>query len=329
MMSSWKIVSITLLLSLLLILIMLLSLLKGSVAISLTEFIDIFRGNSDGITRSIILDIRVPRILMAGVVGAGLATAGVAFQALLKNPLAEPYILGVSSGSAVGAILALMTGLFSEWFLPLASFSGGLTTILIVYFLGSVNGRLHTTTMLLAGVMVSAFFGAIIMFLLSIATFQEIGSALFWLMGDLSAADFKKTIIAFLYCFAGFLFLYRNFRGFNLLSIGEETAQHLGSNVEALKIIIFITASLITGISVAFSGLIGFIGLVVPHSARLLFGGDHRILLPASALLGGSFLILSDMIARTIISPAELPVGVITAAIGAPLFIYLLKRKVA
>jgi iron complex transport system permease protein len=329
MMTSWRVVSITVALSLVLLIVMLFSLLKGSVAISLGEFIDIVQGESDGVARSIIVDIRVPRVLMAGVVGAGLATAGVAFQALLKNPLAEPYILGVSSGSAFGAILALMTGLFSEWFLPLASFSGGLITILTVYFLGSVNGRLHTATMILAGVMVSAFFGALIMFLLSIATFQEIGSALFWLMGDLSAATFKKTIIAFLYCMAGFLLLYRNFRGFNLLSIGEETAQHLGFNVEALKIIIFIIASLITGISVAFAGLIGFIGLVVPHSARLLFGGNHRILLPASALLGGSFLILSDMIARTVISPAELPVGVITAAIGAPLFIYLLKRNSA
>jgi iron complex transport system permease protein len=329
MMRSWKLVSIILLLSILLIFIMILSLLTGSVEISLEELLATFQEDSNAVARSIILNIRVPRILMAGIVGAGLATAGVAFQALLKNPLAEPYILGVSSGSAVGAILALMTGLFSAWFLPLASFTGGLATILIVYFLGSVNGRLHTTTMLLAGVMVSAFFGAIIMLLLSTASYQEIGSALFWLMGDLSAADLKKTVIAFIYGLTGFLFLYRNFRGFNLLSIGEESARHLGSDVEALKIMIFITASLITGLSVAFSGLIGFIGLVVPHSARLLFGGDHRILLPASALLGGSFLVLSDMIARTIISPAELPVGVITAAIGAPLFIYLLKRKEA
>ncbi|MFQ5900356.1 MAG: FecCD family ABC transporter permease, partial [Thermodesulfobacteriota bacterium] len=199
----------------------------------------------------------------------------------------------------------------------------------LFYPVGRVGGRLHTMTMLLAGVMVSAFFGAIIMFLLSMASLQQIGGAMFWLMGDMSAADNKKVIIALIYCGAGFLLLYRNFRGLNLLTIGEETAMHLGMKVEGLKVVIFITASLITGISVAFAGLIGFVGLVIPHSARLLFGGDHRVLLPASALLGGCFLILSDMIARTVIAPFELPVGVITASVGAPLFIYLLKRKVA
>jgi len=305
------------------------SILRGSVDVGLTDLVGLFRGEEREAVRSIILEIRLPRVAMAGIVGAGLAIAGAAFQALLKNPLAEPYVLGVSSGSAVGVILAMMSGMVSRWFYPLASFAGGLITIVFVYFLGRVGGRLHTTTMLLAGVMVSALAGAVIMFLLSIADFQEIGSALSWLMGDLSAADNSTVMIALGYCTAGFLLLYGNARGLNLLTIGEETAAHLGLRTERLKVLIFVAASLMTGISVAFAGLIGFVGLVVPHTARLLFGGDHRILLPVSAPLGGSFLILADTVARTAIAPAELPVGVITASVGAPLFIYLLKTRAA
>ncbi len=329
MITSFKVFMVTVLLIVLLMTAVFFALFNGAVDIGFYDLLGILGGGGNGVERHIILDIRLPRVVMAGIVGGGLATAGAAFQALLKNPLAEPYILGISSGSAVGVILAMISGLASAWLLPLASFTGGFVSILLVYFLGRVGGRLHTTTMLLAGVMVSAFFGAIIMFLLSIASFQELGNAVFWLMGDLSSADNKKVVIAFLYCAAGFLLLYINFRGLNLLTIGEETARHLGIAVERLKVVIFITASLITGISVAFSGLIGFVGLVIPHSARLLFGGDHRLLLPASALLGGSFLIITDTAARTVIAPAEIPVGVITAFVGAPLFIYLLKRKTA
>ena len=327
MISPWRVVVVTGGLMLLLLLVMLFALTKGTVEIGLGEIIAVARGGGEGAVRSIVLDIRLPRIVLAGVVGGGLATAGVAFQALLKNPLAEPYILGVSSGSGVGVILAMMAGSISAWLLPLASFTGALVTIVLVYLIGRVGGRLHTTTMLLAGVMIAAFFGAIIMFLLSTASLNEMGSALFWLMGDLSAADSRKALIAILYCSAGFILLYANFRGLNLLTVGEETALHLGAGVEGLKVAIFVTASLMTGLSVAFSGLIGFVGLVVPHSARLLFGGDHRLLLPASALLGGSFLVISDTIARSVVAPAELPVGVITASVGAPLFIYLLKRR--
>ena len=327
MISVGKIVLVSGCLTLLLLAVMLFALTRGTVDIGPGHLLEVARGGGEGAVRSIIIDIRLPRIFLAGVVGGGLATAGVAFQALLKNPLAEPYILGVSSGSGVGVIVAMMAGALSAWILPLASFSGALITIVLVYLLGRVGGRLHTTTMLLAGVMIAAFFGAVIMLLLSTASLTEMGSALFWLMGDLSGADRGKAVIAFLYCGAGFFLLYTNFRGLNLLTVGEESALHLGIGVERVKVVIFVTASLMTGLSVAFSGLIGFVGLVVPHSARLLFGGDHRLLLPASALLGGSFLILTDTIARSIIAPAELPVGVITAAAGAPLFIYLLKRR--
>lgn len=280
------------------------------------------------IEQTIILSLRVPRALLAGLVGAGLSTSGVIFQALLRNPLADPYILGVSSGAAVGAIVALIMGLGAlSLGLPMASFFGALLTVFVVFYFGRQDGRVHPNTLLLAGVIIGAFFSAVIMFFLSISQREELRTIIFWLMGDFSLASPRMLLMVFPYLLIGFILLYLHARALNLILSGEEQALQLGVDVERLKSLSYLSASLITAASVSVCGLIGFVGLIVPHSARLLFGPDHRMLLPASALLGASFLIASDTLARTLLAPVELPVGVVTAAFGGPFFIYLMRTR--
>jgi len=283
----------------------------------------------DGETEeTIILAIRFPRILLAGLVGAGLSLSGAVFQALLRNPLADPYILGVSSGAAVGAIVAILTGLSAlSLGIPLASSVGALLTILTVFYFGRQEGKIHPNTLLLAGVITSSFLSAIIMFFLSVSQREELHTILFWLMGDFSLANEEALRVTFPYLIFGFALLYFQSRQLNLILLGEENAVQLGVNVERVKWISYFLASLMTAASVSVCGLIGFVGLIVPHSVRLLFGPDHRLLLPASALLGASFLIASDTIARTLLTPVELPVGVVTAVFGGPFFIYLLRTR--
>jgi iron complex transport system permease protein len=276
----------------------------------------------------IILSVRLPRILLAGLVGAALAVAGCSFQALLRNPLADPYILGVSSGSALGAVSAILAGLSTASFgMPLASFSGAIVTVMLVFHVGRVGRGLHTNTLLLAGVIISAFFSAIIMFLISVAQNDDLSKIVFWLMGDFSFSNYRFILIILPYVLGGIGVLYSYARGFNLMVMGEETAIQLGIDVERLKKVAYVFASLITAAAVSVCGLIGFVGLIIPHAVRILFGPDHRLLIPASALVGASFLICSDTIARTIAAPTELPVGAVTATFGAPFFIYLLKRR--
>jgi iron complex transport system permease protein len=277
---------------------------------------------------AIVISIRLPRILLAALVGAALSIAGVVFQGLLRNPLAEPYILGISNGSAVGAILAIMAGIMaSSWVFPLTSFGGALLTILLVYRIARVDKRMETNTLLLVGVIVGFFFAAIVMFLLSISPTHGLHKAFFWLMGDLSTANYLKIIIILPYVLGGTVFIYAWARSLNIISMGEEAALQLGIEVEKAKLTLFVAASLITGAVVAVGGVIGFVGLIIPHIVRLLAGPDHRLLLPASALVGATFLIIADTLARIIIPPSELPVGVVTAFFGAPFFIYLLRRK--
>jgi iron complex transport system permease protein len=276
----------------------------------------------------IILSVRLPRILLAGLVGAALAVAGCSFQALLRNPLADPYILGVSSGSALGAVSAILAGLSTASFgMPLASFFGAIVTVMLVFHVGRVGWGLHTNTLLLAGVIISAFFSAIIMFLISVAQNDDLSKIVFWLMGDFSFSNYRFILIILPYVLGGIGVLYSYARGFNLMVMGEETAIQLGIDVERLKKVAYVFASLITAAAVSVCGLIGFVGLIIPHAVRILFGPDHRLLIPASALVGASFLICSDTIARTIAAPTELPVGAVTATFGAPFFIYLLKRR--
>ncbi|MDY7033497.1 MAG: iron ABC transporter permease [Thermodesulfobacteriota bacterium] len=278
--------------------------------------------------RMIILQIRLPRVILAGIVGASLSVAGAVFQALFRNPLADPYILGISSGSAVGAILAIISGIgFGFLSVPSAAFCGALLTIVLVLGIGRTGYGLHTNTLLLAGVIVGAFFSAVILFLVSMTRDERVHSILFWLMGDFSLSQYSEIIVVFPFVIVGFTLIYFHAHPLNLIVTGEETALQLGVEVEKVKKLLLVCASLMTGAVVSVSGIIGFVGLIVPHMMRMMFGSDHRLLLPASGLFGISFLILADTMARTVLAPVELPVGVITAIFGAPFFVYLLRRK--
>jgi iron complex transport system permease protein len=277
-----------------------------------------------------LMEWRLPRILIAMVVGAGLTMAGVVFQALLRNPLADPYILGVSSGGSLGAVIAIMLGIGTiKGFptLPLFAFVGSLATVFLVYGIARIGGRTPTHVLLLAGVIVNAFFSAIIMFMVSIIRESETHRFLLWSMGNLAPIETNLTICSMVLVIIGSIILFYFAQSFNLLSMGEEVATELGVEVELVKKIAFILSSLITGASVSVCGIIGFVGLIVPHIVRMIVGADHRIMMPVSALAGASFLIIADTIARTITLPAEIPVGVVTAMFGAPFFIYLLRTK--
>jgi iron complex transport system permease protein len=330
-----RVITLSILLSLLLILVILISVTMGSVKVPPLRSIRILfqsllglKGTESETERTIILSLRLPRAILAGFVGAGLSVSGATFQALLRNPLADPYILGVSSGAAVGAILAILLGLgtFSLG-LPLASFLGALLTILVVFYFGKQDGKIHPNTLLLAGVIIGSFLSALIMFFISVSQKEELHTIIFWLMGDFSFSNARAILIIFPYILLGGLLLYLRSRHLNLILSGEESAIQLGVNVEKLKLVSYLSASLITAASVSVCGLIGFVGLIIPHSVRLIFGPDHRLLIPASALIGASFLIASDTFARTVLAPTELPVGVITAAFGGPFFIYLLRTR--
>ena len=280
---------------------------------------------------SIILNLRGPRVISGALVGAALSIAGAVLQALLRNPLADPYVLGISGGAAVGAVLAILFGLgatiLGNYAVPGAAFAGALLTLLFVYFLARVQGRVPTQTMLLSGVIVSSFFSAIIMFLISATSNEKIYNVNFWLMGSLEYLASQSLGVMFLYLLVGGGVLFALARDLNLLALGEETASELGVEVERVKKIAFVFASLITGAVVSVSGLIGFVGLVVPHLVRMIWGPDHRFLLPASALVGAILLVVADTVARTVMAPSEIPVGVITAMGGAPFFVYLLRKK--
>jgi len=276
--------------------------------------------------RAILLDIRWPRILLAGAVGMCLATAGAAYQALLRNPLAEPYLLGVSNGAAVGTMTALVFFSASEWNRPVLAFAGAAAATMVVYRLG--RGRTGATPerLILAGVIVTTFLSSAIVFITTVMDATRIRSFTFWLLGDLSGTSASLLTVAFIAAAIGVVAMVINARSLNLMMLGERDAFDLGVEVARVRLIVFAAASLLVGASVASSGSVGYVGLVVPHLVRLSFGSDNRLVIPAAALAGATFVIVADMLARTIIAPRELPVGAITALIGAPLFIYLLKR---
>jgi len=282
-------------------------------------------GTEEDMARLIVIKIRLPRVLLAGMVGFSLSLGGVIFQAVLRNPLADPFILGVSSGSAFGAVLGIMFGFSFSLGIPLMAFLGGLLTIYLVMVIASRKMGLESSTILLTGVIINAFFSAIIMFFISVSVDSRLHTMLFWLYGDLSQSRFQSLILIFPVVVVTTIVLYRFSRALNLITAGEETALHLGVEVETTKMISLLLVSITIGLIVSFSGLIGFVGLMVPHLCRMLFGSDHRLLIPAAALGGAIFLIAADTLARIVISPSELPVGVITAFLGAPFFIYLLK----
>lgn len=284
----------------------------------------------------IFVRVRLPRIILAAIVGAALACSGVVFQALLRNPLADPYILGISSGAGLGTIIAVITGL--NWTLwgrsPIAvfAFAGALGTVWLVWFIGRITGRAHVTGLLLAGVVVNAFFSAVIMFLTSIAKSQQIHATIFWLMGNMTEEKLAVLWVGSGCILAGILALYFISPQLNALSFGEDDARSMGVDIARTQTIAFAAAAFITAIAVSLSGLIGFVGLVVPHAVRLVLGPDHRQLLPLSGIIGAIFLVAADTVARIIVAPAQLPVGVVTAIVGGPFFLVLLvkySRKVS
>ena len=305
------------------------SLFLGTAEISMEQLSSLVRGDRDqgGYARLILLEIRLPRILLAGLVGFALALGGVVFQALLRNPLADPFILGVSGGSAVGAIFGILVGFGFGFGIPAMSFAGALLTLLLLLAIGSRSIGMESTTILLTGVIVNAFFTAIIMFFVSVSADGKLHSMLFWLYGDLSQTSYSYLYVIGLVLLVSALVIYRFSTRLNLLTAGEDTAARLGVDVTRTKLLLLVVVSMMIGTVVAFSGLIGFVGLVVPHLVRMAFGSDHRLLIPVAALGGASFLVVADTAARTLIAPSELPVGVISAFVGAPFFLLLLRTK--
>ncbi len=278
---------------------------------------------------NIVLDLRLPRALLAGLAGGGLAVSGATFQAMLRNPLAEPYILGVSGGAALGAVI-ITVFTRSAFLLPVAALLGALLTIALVFTIAArATLRLDPRVLLLAGVIVGAFFQAIILLLLTFADVESFRSAIFWMMGSVASATWRSvitlTVVILPACFA----LYGLARPLNLLTSGEETALYLGVNVQSVTRAAYFIASALVAVSVAACGSIGFVGLVVPHAVRMMWGSDHRVLIPTAFFVGSAFLVLADTTARTIVAPAELPVGVITALVGVPVFVLLLMRRSA
>ena len=307
-----------------------LSVRYGAVSLTTQEVLQSLTGGGGATERFIVLEHRLPRALLGILVGGGLALAGAVFQALLRNPLAEPYILGISGGAAAGAVLALALGLTSalSWFLPGAAFAGALLAIALVFGVAvSADRRLDVRVLLLSGVVVGAFFSACIALILALAEAQVVRSAVLWMMGSLAGATWRSVAVVAAYTLPACLLLLGLARALNLMSIGEETASYLGTEVETVKRVSYGVASLVAAAGVAFAGVIGFVGLVVPHGVRLVMGSDHRVLLPLSFLAGGAFLTLADLLARVMLSPAEIPIGVVTAFVGVPFFLVLLRRS--
>ena len=331
------------LLAVILFLVVVIALKLGAVPVSLfglgRDLIQALLGRTSGISSDygmIIIDIRLPRILLAIFVGASLAVAGTSFQALLRNPLADPYILGVSSGAAVGAMLATilephLPALPSLTVLltPFGAFLGAALTVTAVYLLGHREGQIDTGTLLLAGVITASFLSAVIMFLITTVTGRDLHGVAFWLMGDLSTpleASLRWILAVGFFVATGVI--YTTAGDLNLLLSGEKEAMHLGVDVNRVRIVVYVAASLLTGLAVSVSGAIGYVGILVPHVMRLIYGSDHRVLLPTAAFGGAIAVVIADTLARTVVPPTELPVGAVTAVAGAPLFIYLLRRRV-
>jgi iron complex transport system permease protein len=320
-------------LTLVLILIALVALATGPTHVGVGEVVDLLiRGTGEPASRDIVLGVRLPRVVLGLLVGSALATAGAIFQALLRNPLADPYVLGVSGGAALAGIAVLaLGGLFgvSTSMVPIAAFGGGLFATALLYWVSGGPGRSGPTGLLLTGVVFNAFASAGIVFLASIAGFFD-GSRIFlWLIGHLSAVEIDAAGIVAASVAVGLTVACVLSRSLNLIALGDETAAQLGVPVDLHRRLLLLSTSLMVGAAVAVSGLIGFVGLIVPHALRLVIGSDHRLLIPAAALTGAGFLVLSDTLARTVLDGRELPVGAVTALVGGPLFIFLLRRAQA
>ena len=306
--------------------------LAGSTSISLARAFDTSLPFSENVDAQIFFVARMPRTLAGALVGAALAASGVVFQGLLRNPLATPFTLGVSAGAALGAMLAISFGWALEWAgmsaVPIASFAGSLGAVAIVYGLARARQRgLSTNVLLLAGVTLNAFFSALILFVQYLADFAETYRMLRWLIGDLDIASYRPLLGALPLVMVAFLVFAWIARPLNLLSFGPTEAETRGVDVTRVQRAAFFSASLATGAAVSIAGPIGFVGIIVPHLVRLMVGSDHRVVLPASVLFGAGFLVACDVVSRTAMAPVEIPVGVITALIGGPFFLWLLVKK--
>ena len=278
----------------------------------------------------IVWQLRVPRALLGLLVGGSLGVAGASLQSLVRNPLADPFLLGLSGGASLGAVAAIALHLPGPWALPLAAFAGALLALGIVFRLGLVGGaELDPRVLLLGGVAVGAFCGAVTTAIVSLAEASELRNAYLWLWGGLSGASWDSVRVLLLYVPLPLVVLFGAARSLDLVVLGEEPARHLGADVAAVKRRVYLSASLLTAAAVAAAGVIGFVGLIVPHLARALWGGRHRPLLPASFLAGGALLLAADILARLAAAPREIPVGIVTALLGVPLFVLLLKRWTA
>jgi iron complex transport system permease protein len=300
---------------------LLLSLTSGTVGTGWHDLLALYRGEADTVTTRVMLELRWPRSAAAFTTGGLLALAGTLMQVLLRNPLADPYVLGISGGAASGALLALLFGVGGLW-LQGAAFTGALFSMLLVFGLAHGSGSWTTSRLLLTGVVIAAGWGAVIGFLLALSPDQGLRNMVFWLMGDLSYANLPTT--GFVILMGGLLAATAMGRSLNILIHGDLTAGALGVSVLPLRRLIYLLASLLTATAVTLAGSIGFVGLIVPHMLRLLGVRDHRLLLPAAVLLGGGLLIIADMLARTLLAPRQLPVGILTAMLGVPLFLLLL-----
>ncbi|MFW9991816.1 MAG: FecCD family ABC transporter permease [Candidatus Odinarchaeota archaeon] len=288
--------------------------------------------SEESIHKIIVWDIRLPRILMGGLAGMALAVSGTIMQALFRNPMADPYILGLASGASVGASFAFIAGgalgILAGYAIPVFAFCGSLVTVIAVYYISRVGGTVRVDTLLLSGIALGSFMAAITSFITYMSG-NFLRPIIFWLMGGLAIAEgnWDNVILAAVLIIPACLICMFFSRSLNLLLLGEETARYRGLDAQKIQKVLLILSSLITGVAVAFTGVIGFVGLIIPHVMRLITGPDHRVLLPISALWGASFLIIADVIAKTIIYPTELPVGIITALCGTPFFLYLLRKR--
>ena len=312
----------------------------GAVAISPLEVLKILAGHIPGMKflqvgiqpeyQTIIMTIRLPRVILTALVGAGLSLAGASFQGLFRNPMADPYIIGVSSGASLGAVISIlvqpMVVIPLKYGLPLMAFVFAGITIWLVYQLARVGDKVPVMTLLLAGIAVNTLLSALVSLGIYLSG-NQLSQVVFWLMGGFSGRGWDYVYIFLPYALAGTAVILVYARELNALLLGEEPAQHLGIEVESVKTRLLVAAALLTGTCVAVSGQIGFVGLIVPHMVRMLFGADHRTLLPSAALLGASLLLIADTLARVIMAPGEIPVGIVTALVGGPFFIYLLRRQ--
>jgi iron complex transport system permease protein len=308
---------------------LLIGLSAGAVPLPLGAVWDgLWNGGSDA--SSIVRDLRAPRVMLAFLVGGSLGVCGAALQAMIRNPLAEPYLLGLSSGAGLGAVIAIATRAGGAWAVPIAAFIGALAAVALVYRLSLVAGRrLDPHVLLLSGVVVGAFAGALMSAVMVLSDAPGVRNAFLWLLGGFGAASWRALGVFSVYASLPVALLLFHARSLDLIALGDEPAQHLGADVDRLRRLVYLCTALLTAASVATCGIIGFVGLVVPHAVRTMFRPVHRTLLPVVFVVGGCFLVLADVVSRVAVRPLELPVGVVTALIGVPLFALLLRRTLA